>query len=186
MDPFLGCALGVAAFGCATDVKNGKIPNELTLPVLALAPLARMAFASHLGAAHDDILLEGAYSVVGALIAAVVPMTLYRKSAIGAGDVKLFAALGALAQPSLGLEILTWAFVIALLMAPVALLYRGKLFATLKNVGTLALNALRPEKDKSAVTVETMTWFKLGPAILLATLLTVILHAKDALAGGAR
>jgi prepilin peptidase CpaA len=184
MDPFLGCALGVAAVGCATDLKLGKIPNSLTLPVLALAPLARMAFASRLGAAHDDVLLEGAYSVLGALVAAVVPLTLYRKSAIGAGDVKLFAALGALAQPSLGLEILSWAFGIALLVAPVSLLYQGKLLSTLKNVGTLALNSVRPPSGQREIAAETMSWFKLGPAILLATLLTLVLHAKDSLGDG--
>ena len=183
MDPFLGCALGVAAAGCVTDMKSGKIPNALTLPVLALAPLARMAFASHHGFAHDDVLLEGAYSVLGALVAAAVPLTLYRKSAIGAGDVKLFAALGALAQPSLGLEILTWAFGIALFAAPVSLLYQGKLLATLKNVVMLAHDAVRPQQSPREVSVETMSWFRLGPAILIATIVTLVLHARDATGG---
>lgn len=183
MDPFLYVAAGVAAAACATDLKTGKIPNALTLPVLALAPIARFAYAQKLGLSHDDAVLEGAFSVVGAVVAAMVPATLYRKSAIGAGDVKLFAALGALAQPALGLEILTWAFVAAILIAPVSLIYQGKLLSTLKNVSTLAMNSVRPASARREVAAETMTWLKMGPAILAATVVTLVLHATDALGG---
>jgi len=183
MDPFLCAAAGVAAIGCVTDLKTGKIPNLLTLPVLALAPVARVVYASRNGLSHDDAMLEGAFSVVGALVAAFVPATLYRKNAIGGGDVKLFAALGALAQPSLGLEILTFAFVAAVLLAPVSLIYQGKLIATLRNVGTLAMNAVRPRAEQREVRGETMTWFKMGPAILLATVLTLVLATVESKGG---
>lgn len=183
MDPFLFAAAGVAAVACTTDLKTGKIPNALTVPVLALAPIARFAYAQKLGLSHDDAVLEGAFSVVGAVVAAMVPATLYRKSAIGAGDVKLFAALGALAQPALGLEILTWSFVAAILIAPVSLIYRGKLLSTLRNVGTLAMSALRPASERREVPAETMTWLKMGPAIFAATVATMLLHATDV--GGA-
>jgi prepilin peptidase CpaA len=176
MDPFLATAAGVAALGCFTDLRSGKIPNALTIPVLIAAPLARMAYARHLGLEHDDVLIEGLFSVGGAVVAAIVPLTLYRKKAIGAGDVKLFAALGALAQPAFGLEILTWAFALAALLAPIGLIYQGKLVQTLKNMGRMALSHVRPKGEVAEISPEAMSWFKLGPAIFLAVLVTFYMH----------
>jgi hypothetical protein len=90
--------------------------------------------------------------------------------------VKLFAALGALAQPAIGLEILTWAFALAALLAPVGLIYQGKLVQTLKNMGRMALSHVRPKGEVQEVSPEAMSWFKLGPAIFLAVLVTFYMH----------
>ena len=173
MDPFFVAAAAVAATACVTDLKTGTIPNRLTLPVLAVAPLARMAYAKHAGLPADDVVFEGALSVVGALVSASVPATLYRKSAIGAGDVKLFAALGALAHPSLGLEILSFSFVVAIVLAPISLLYQGTFARTLGNLVTLAANLVRPAHARREVPAAAMTWLKMGPAVFVGTLVAL-------------
>ena len=178
MDPFFVAAAAVAATACVTDLKTGTIPNRLTLPVLALAPLARRGGGKHAGLAADDVALEGALSVVGALVASAVPATLYRKSAIGAGDVKLFAALGALAHPSLGLEILSFSFLVAIVLAPVSLIYRGTFVRTLGNLVTLAANLVRPAHARREVPAAAMTWLKMGPAIFVGTLVALGLHVS--------
>jgi leader peptidase (prepilin peptidase)/N-methyltransferase len=90
-------ALAVAA--TATDVLAGRLPDRLTLPALPvalalLAPLGPVAVAQALGGAA---LLGGAHVVVH----------LAAPSALGGGDVKLAAVLGApLGAASLGAVVL--------------------------------------------------------------------------------
>ena len=95
-------ALHIAALATSTvagviDLRSGRIPNWVTLPVAGAGLLA------HLG-------LRGAWglteSVAGLLLCGGVPLLMFRVSrgrAIGGGDVKLFGALGALLGPRMGL-----------------------------------------------------------------------------------
>jgi prepilin peptidase CpaA len=176
MLPFLIAAVVVAAIAAIVDWRAGKIPDKLTLPTLVGAPVAYLArgFATHQGS--DASLGEAGWSLLGALACAAIPLLLYRQNAIGFGDVKLFAALGALLQPLIGFEAQTYAFVAAALLAPARLAYEGKLLKTLKNTVFLVANPFMPKDKRRPVDQEMMSWFRMGPAIFIGTAVAALMH----------
>lgn len=174
---FLLVALVIAAFAAWTDWRTGEIPNWLTFGTVILAPIAHIVFAAtQLGMDRNAALLEGAYSIAGALLCALLPFLLYQKEAIGAGDVKLFAAIGALAQVLLGIEAEVYSFFAVAFIAPARLAYDGKLLRTLRNSLVLMRNSFVPKGMRIPLENEAMTEFRMGPAIVLGTLVATILH----------
>lgn len=176
---FLVAAAIIAAIAAASDLRSGEIPNWLTLGGLLIAPLAHIAN----GLAHHMTgrmaLFEGGSSLLGVIACVIVPAILYRQDAIGGGDVKLLACIGALLQPRLGLEAEMYSFFAAGLIAPAFLAYEGKLFRTIKNTALLAVNPLLPKKKRRQVEPALLTWFRFGPAIFLGTGLTAYLHWRN-------
>jgi prepilin peptidase CpaA len=169
-------AIAVAAIGAALDWRKGEIPNWLTLPVLAIAPLlhiARFKLAKETMAAAS---YEGAYALGGAALCAALPLLLYRQSAIGGGDVKLFVALGALLQPVLGVEAQMYGLFAGAILAPIKLAYEGKLLSTINNAFAIGGNFFLPKTRQRSVDATALSWFRLGPAIFLGVVLAVFLH----------
>ena len=115
-------------------------------------------------------------SAVGALLCILVPAFMYWRGAIGGGDLKLFAAIGALCHPMDGLEMETYAFIAAALIAPAKLAYNGQLFQTLGRSLALVTNPFRKAENRKEIPPEMMTWFRLGPAIFVGAAATVLLH----------
>ncbi len=174
---FVAAAL-VAALAAWFDWRTGHIPNALTLGPLAIAPIAHFVFGVVMGTTHDALQAAG-FSVLGAALCALVPITLYRASAIGGGDVKVLAAVGALMRPVVGIEAEFYSFVAAALIAPAYMAYHGKLFSVLRNVGSLIVNPFLPPERRKQVTPEMMTWFRMGPAIFLGTVAAAIIHWRQ-------
>jgi prepilin peptidase CpaA len=173
---FLIAAAGVAGVAALTDARTGHIPNWLTLGALVTGLVAH--FFAGLAFTHS---WRGAFSglgasATGALLCALVPLFMYWKGAIGGGDIKLFAAIGALCHPMDGLEMETYAFVAAALIAPAKLAYKGLLFQTLGRSLTLLTNPFRKAEKRTEIPPEMMTWFRLGPAIFVGAATTVLLH----------
>lgn len=169
-------AIAVAAIAAFTDWRRGEIPNWLSYGALALGPLLH---AGRMLAAHetmDSALTEGGFSIVGALVCALVPALLYRQGAIGGGDLKLLACLGALLQTMFGVEAEMYGFFAAALIAPARLAYDGKLIATLKNAFTILANLFLPKAKQRHVEETALSWFRLGPALLFGVALTAYLH----------
>jgi prepilin peptidase CpaA len=157
----LACAATLAAAG--TDARTGRIPNLLTLPLLP----AGLALGFFQGGA-----LGLGSALLGCVLCFAVPYGLLRFSrgkAIGGGDVKLFAGLGALLGPSAGLQVELASLVLLALFALLALTWRGQLWALLKRTGWLAVNALLPAARRRAVQPELMMTMRMGPAICAAT-----------------
>lgn len=171
-------AIVVAGVGAVIDWRRGAIPNWLTVPVIALAPLVHVARFAVAKESMETALYEGAFSLGGAAIAAIVPLLLFRQSAIGGGDVKLLIALGALFQPVLGVESQMYGFFAGAILAPARLAYEGKLVSTVKNAFTIGANLFLPKSRQREIDAAALSWFRLGPAILLGVLLTVYLHWK--------
>ena len=122
---------------------------------------------------------DAGFALVGAVVCAILPVGLFRASALGGGDVKLFIALGAILRPLAGIEAEVWSFCAAAVVAPFWLAYEGKLFRTIANAGYLLANPMLPKDRRRELDRETVSWFRMGPAILLGTLVTAYLHAKD-------
>jgi prepilin peptidase CpaA len=156
-----------------TDYRTGHIPNWLTFGALVVAPIAHASIAyAHAGG--NAALVAAAYSIVGAIVCALVPLLLYRLGAMGGGDVKLLAALGALLTPMLGLEAELYGFIAAMLIAPARLIYEGKFLKMLGNTARLVANPFLPKAKRKEVPQEAMSWYRLGPAIFLGTLGAVV------------
>ena len=97
-------AVGLAATAAITDWRSGRIPNWLTLPPLMVAPAAYLILLG----------VEGlVFSLLGAFACGAAPYLLFRRGALGGGDVKLLTAIGALVGVMVGLEGQLLGFVIA-------------------------------------------------------------------------
>ena len=79
-------ALGIAAVACATDLRRARIPNWLTLGAMVAGVAFHGLFAGGAG--------FGA-AALGLVVGLVVFFPFFALGALGGGDVKLMAALGA-------------------------------------------------------------------------------------------
>jgi prepilin peptidase CpaA len=129
---------------------------------------------SHLAYPKLNILLFIGSAVAGVLFSGLVPFLLWRKNALGGGDLKLLAGLGALLGPLLGMQVQLYAFLIALLIAPAKLAYQGKLIATVKNAGTMVINPFRSQARRVVLPPSALAEYRFGPAIFLAALTTAL------------
>jgi len=176
---FLAVAVLVTAVAAWFDWRTGEMPNAVTLGPLLLAPVAHGVVTALAGGPLQAAVEAAGYSVLGAAVCALVPMGLYRAAAIGGGDVKLFAALGALTQTLIGVEAEFYACLAACVIAFGALAYEGKLFKVLGNTFRLAVNPFLPKEKRREVTPEMMTWARFGPAIFVGATAAAVLHWRS-------
>ena len=159
----LACAMSLAA--AWTDAKTGKIPHRVTLPLLPVGMI--------LGGVQSG--LWGVVSaVLGALLCSAVPYVLFRvrpadEAAMGGGDLKLFAALGALLGPNSGLEVQLASLILLALFALLAVTWQGQLFALLQRTAWLSINWVLPKERRRPLAPELMLKMRMGPAICVAT-----------------
>jgi prepilin peptidase CpaA len=157
----------VASIAALTDVRKGVIPNWLTLPVLCGAPLLYGLFEG---------LSAFGTSFFGLGICGFTPFILFTRRAIGGGDVKFFAAIGAIAGVQTGMEIQLLSFLVAAVYSLGRLVWEGKLVRTLLNVGSLLINWMLPRTRQRDIRSETMSSVRLGGAVLIAVLWVIMNH----------
>lgn len=160
---------GIAAY---TDARTGLIPNWLTFPPLIIAPIAY-------GFMHGISGVVG--SLASMLACGLVPYLLFRKDAIGGGDVKLFAAIGALfgglhGGLGLGFEAQLFAFITAGVFALGKLAWEGKLLRTFMNSIYIVINPVLPVRYKREVVPELMTMMRLGVSIFVGVTISAALR----------
>lgn len=157
---------GVAA---VTDTRKGIIPNSLTLPALAIAPIAH-------GWANG---LQGVLeSLIGMLVCALVPLLLFYRGGMAGGDVKLFAALGAVGGLYVGLEIQFMSLVVASIYAIGQLAWNGTLLRSIGNSVFLVINPILPRKWRRTIAPELMHRIRLGAAILCGATIAIAGHHR--------
>jgi prepilin peptidase CpaA len=176
MSVLLLVGLAVCALAAVIDVWRGTIPNALTYPVLVASPLLHFGLAWGQRHSVTAALAAAALSLAGLALCSVVPLFMWWKRAIGGGDVKLFAAIGALLGPSVGFEAELYVFVLAALIAPAKLAYDGSLWRSLRNVGSLLLNVVRKKQARTSVEPALASWFRLGPCFALGCAVELALH----------
>jgi prepilin peptidase CpaA len=81
-----GCAVLTAIAACVTDVSTSRIPNVLTFAAAALAIVFHVSAPGGQGFTHAGL---------GLIAGLAVFFPLFALGAMGAGDVKLMAAIGA-------------------------------------------------------------------------------------------
>lgn len=159
----LVCAVVVSLVAAITDGRFGLIPNLVTLPGIVLAPVAYGAVGG---------LPALLFSLLGVALCGAAPYLLFRAGAMGGGDVKLFAALGALTgcDPLVGLRIQFLALVAAMLGVVCTHARRGRLPTTLyAALGRTAL-AFRGRQPRPTLEDRDAVRVRLGGSILAATL----------------
>ena len=126
--PIALCAVAVALAACFFDVSTRRIPNLLTVP----AGIAGVLY--HLGAGG---LSGGLAGVAGAAVGLGLFFPLFALGGMGAGDVKLMAALGAWLGPAGAAWTALYAALAGGVMAVVVALARGYLRTAFANIWTL-------------------------------------------------
>jgi len=174
--PFLIAAIGIAFVAAIMDWRTGNIPNWLTYGALVLFPPLHAVHAGLLGGSMRQVLTTAGMSLLGAALCGLLPLLLWFKRVCGGGDVKLFAALGAVLEPLLGFEAQVYSYYAAAFLLPIGLLYRGIFLKTLKSSVLAVVRSFRRGEQTVPVDPSEQQWFKLGPAILVGCLLTALTH----------
>ena len=124
--PFIYLVLPFAlAWACYTEIRQRRISNWLTLPLMALG----------LGAGLIDGDVSGLLDAfLGLLIAGGVFLPFCLLGVVGGGDMKLMAGVGAVVSYPMVLRVLTDTCIASGLIAIAIMAWHGILFTTLANV----------------------------------------------------
>lgn len=125
---YLATALVCASIGSLYDLRSCRIPNRLTGPAILVGILLHY----FVGGAS-----QMASSVCAGLIAGGAFFLFFLAGGMGAGDVKLMAAVGCLAGPLYLKDILLSTVISGALMGIALALYRGRLRQSVTNVMAL-------------------------------------------------
>ncbi|MBN2714380.1 MAG: prepilin peptidase [Deltaproteobacteria bacterium] len=168
---FAGALVAILACGVGTytDIKKGVIPNWLTLPTLVLGLIMGFVANSWMGFGM---------ALLSAFATAMVPLILFYMSAMGGGDVKLFAAIGALLGIDLSLQVLMASFMVGALWGIGLWSVRGEIKQRIR-VASHKLLPQRLTRIRSETTALSQTYIKFGPAILAGCILTMGLQVVD-------
>ncbi len=169
-------AIAVVSITAAVyDIRIRKIPNWLVLA----------GFLS--GITANTWLLHWAglrASLLGLLLAFAIYLPLYLLRGMGAGDVKLMAAIGSIAGPSNWLVIFIFTALLGGVAAVVILLGRGGLGRALTNVGFILteLAHMRPPYAREELDVGSDKGARLPHGVVIAGGTLLFLGAAQALA----
>ena len=154
------------------DLLSRRIPNWLTLSALA-AGIASRGFDQGMGG------LATAAKGLGLALAVYIPLWLLR--AIGAGDVKLMAALGAIAGPGPWLLIFVASSITGGIVGLVMAARRGLLTRTFNNTATIAAELLRfrtPWRDRPELDVGHKDALRMPHGAIIAAGVLLVAAAK--------
>jgi prepilin peptidase CpaA len=119
----------VALVATREDIRSRRIPNLVTFPALLLGIVCHWA----LGGPNGALLALGA-----ALLAGAILLPGWFLGLMGAGDVKLMAALAAwLGSPRAGLFAVLFSLIAGGIISVIVALHRGILIQTLRNAASL-------------------------------------------------
>lgn len=117
-------AVGVAVCAAVTDFRERRIPNWLTYPAMIAGLISQMALHGWKG------LLLGSG---GGLLFGGVFLLFHIVRAMGAGDVKLAAALGCIIGPAASLRVMFTTAVAGGALAIIFVVLSGRMIETLRN-----------------------------------------------------
>lgn len=167
----------VVVVSVVSDIKTRHIPNTVTLGGILVA-MAIHGAAGVAGAGAAGLFKGIGLALLGAFACGLIPFFSWKKGEMGAGDVKLFAAIGALLGPSIGFDVEARALAFSfLVLFPIRLIRHKALGIAVKNMGIGVANVFRAKDAR-------MEYLKgpklppviLGPAIGLAFALTMLQH----------
>lgn len=125
---YVEAALLCAGVAAVTDLRSRRIPNWLTGPSFVLGLLLHLAFSGP---------SQAGWALLAGVIAGSLFLLLFVAGGMGAGDVKLMAAVGCLVGIGSVRDVLLATVLLGALLAIVLAASRGKLRETLGNAFTL-------------------------------------------------
>lgn len=168
--------VAVVLLATITDVASRKIPNVVTLGGLVVGLMLHSATGWVDGGAKGAG-LGFARAMVGVAVCGIIPVMSYARREMGGGDVKLFAAIGALCGPVLGFDVQACAFlVLMVVVTPWRLVRHGALRVGLRNAGLVVTNWFRPKDQKLATEPVKMPPVIMAPSILMGFCLAAVRH----------
>lgn len=129
---YIGCFIMLGA-AFVTDIKSMKIPNWITISGLVTGIVAHLLQNGWSG---------GWFSLQGAGAGFGLMLLMYWCGAVGGGDVKLFAGIGAWTGTLLTLQILFYSVMAAGLIGLVVLLFRREAFSRIRALFARIISAL--------------------------------------------
>ena len=142
---------GVLVISAVTDVRNGKIYNVVTYPAIVLGIVGH-GIIGWLWPDQQVIGLDVALLGLGLGFGSMGVAWLM--GVIGGGDAKLMGAVGALAGWRFALSAMFYGFIVAAVMAIIAMLYYRILGRTAKRLGRFIFLALMPGPGGKLETAE--------------------------------
>jgi prepilin peptidase CpaA len=121
--------LGLLLLAAAIDLRSRRLPNWLTLGLI-LSGLVRASVASGAGGLG--------HAAAGAFAGAAVPLVLFTLGAIGGGDVKLMAGVGAWVGPADAIAIFVLQCLIGLVLILCQALMQRRTLVLFRNSAVLA------------------------------------------------
>ncbi|MCI0665912.1 MAG: A24 family peptidase [Acidobacteria bacterium] len=168
MTPQNMIVLFLTAICVYTDLRHGKIYNKLTYPAVVLG-IALSFFQSHPDPNQSAAGLVGALCLYGLL----------RKcSGMGAGDVKLMAAIGAIKGLPFIIFGSLYIFGFGCMAGLVVLAWNGRLIPGIKWVALTVASVVVPGRERPVLEGE-MTSMPFAPAIFLGVVYGVYLEFID-------
>ncbi len=166
-----GVSIAIASLAAVSDWRNGTIPNWLTLPMVFVSPFA---YGLALG---TEMAIQCIASIA---ISGAIPFLLFRTGAMGGGDVKLFAALGAIAafDPLLGLQVEILAFALGMLVALISLAWKGELWSSAWSALAASLNQVLPTRFQLRAPEPSRASVRLGVPVFAATVHGVLPYLR--------
>lgn len=147
------------------DVRYRRIPNAFVLATLLSGLIINVIFGGFSGAAS---------SLAGCVIAFLLMFVLHVFGAMGAGDVKLFSALGAVTGAGLVLPTFLVVVLTGGVLALVSILRNGAVMATMHRVLQILVGLLPGwEMPKFAVPADRRQTIPYGVAITIGGLISV-------------
>ena len=125
--------LGIALAAAVTDLGDRRIPNALTYPAIVAGLVLGFVPGEEVGIAAR---------AAGAAIAFVPAFLLFLGRAIGGGDVKLLAAVGAIAGVPLVFDVLFYAVLAGGVLAIGLLIAHGRLFEMVRGTALWVASAI--------------------------------------------
>jgi prepilin peptidase CpaA len=125
-------AVAMCVCAAVTDIRDRRIPNWVTFTLV----LSGLAQSVSIGGA----VLTPGQAVLGLAVGFTLPFVLFALGAVGGGDVKLLAGLGAWLGPAGVFQVFVLEAVIGLVMVLSQAAAQGRLQALFRNSAVLAVN----------------------------------------------
>jgi len=165
-----GVAVVIACLACLYDVSSSRIPNRLTFAAASLAIVFHVLAPAGEGLSH---------AILGLFVGLLVFFPLFALGAMGAGDVKLMACVGAWIGATPILYVALYGSVAGGVLALVVALRRRYLRQMLSNLKMLAtywwVEGIKP---LPALTIESTQSLRLPYALAIAAGLAVTLWQR--------
>jgi prepilin peptidase CpaA len=123
--------LALLLWAAIGDLRARRIPNALTFSIIATG-LIQSFFSTHT--------VGPAASMLGLLVGFTLPFLLFALGALGGGDVKLLAGVGAWLGPQRALAVFLVAAVVGMLIVLIQASWQRKLGCLFRNSATVAIN----------------------------------------------